>query len=63
MKATEVRLHDRVTIEYYHHGEVFKVVGIRETELELEGDWSGGAHCVSQRSWYPAEKCRIANMN
>jgi hypothetical protein len=49
---------DRVTTEYYYHGETFTVVGIRENELELRGDWSGGTHNVDQSSWYPIEKCK-----
>jgi len=56
----EYRLGDRVTTEYYNHGEIFKVVGIRETELELRGDWSGGTHNVDQTGWYPREKCKLA---
>lgn len=30
-----------------------KIVGIRETEVELEGDFSGGTHNVVQKSWLP----------
>lgn len=43
----------------YDHGEVFKVVGIREHELELEGDWSGGTHNVCQRGWINKLECKL----
>lgn len=33
----------------------FKVVGIRENELEIEGDFSGGTHNVCQRGWEPID--------
>lgn len=29
----------------------FVVVGVRETEIECVGDWSGGTHRVSQSGW------------
>ena len=32
-----------------------KVVGIREKEVELEGDYSGGTHAVCQKDWLPLE--------
>jgi hypothetical protein len=35
--------------------EPMKVVGIREKEVELEGDYSGGTHRVCQKSWQPIE--------
>ncbi len=48
----EIKLGDKVTHpDIYWGREVFKVVGIREKELELEGDWSGGTHNVCQSSW------------
>lgn len=37
----------------YDHREPLRIVGIRETELELEGDYSGGTHGVTQRQWMP----------
>jgi hypothetical protein len=58
MKHTEVKIGDLVTIEYYYHREEFEVVGIRETELELQGDWSGGTQWVSGKDWYPIDKCK-----
>lgn len=36
----------------------FKVVGIRKTEIEIEGDWSGGTnHCCSS-SWVPIDSIK-----
>lgn len=37
----------------YDHQEHLKVVGITDTELWLEGDYSGGTHNVCQRDWLP----------
>lgn len=37
--------------------EVFKVVGIREDQLELEGDWSQ-AYNIIQKDWHPIHKIR-----
>lgn len=37
----------------YDGKELMKVVGIRKTEIELMGDYSGGTHNVSQKSWMP----------
>jgi hypothetical protein len=37
----------------YNGKEPMKVVGIRETEVELEGDYSGGTHLVRQKEWLP----------
>ena len=39
----------------YHGKEYMKVVGIREKEVELEGDYSGGTHNVCQKEWFPIE--------
>jgi hypothetical protein len=52
------KLGDKVVIDLYGEGEIFKVVGIRETELELQGDWSGGTHNTHGSSWYPIEKIK-----
>jgi len=52
-------LGDKVTTEYYNHGEVFEVVGIKADELELRGDWSGGTHNADQIGWYDKLKCRL----
>jgi hypothetical protein len=39
--------------DIYDHREALKIVGIRETELELEGDYSGGTHGAVQKQWMP----------
>lgn len=41
--------------EIYGGMERMKIVGIRETEVELEGDYSGGTHAVNQKSWLPVK--------
>lgn len=41
--------HDKI----YNGKELMKVVGIRETEVELEGDYSGGTNNVTQKDWLP----------
>lgn len=43
--------HDNI----YDGNERMKVVGIRENEIELEGDYSGGTHNVIQKDWQPVE--------
>lgn len=39
--------------DIYDHKEPLKVVGIRETELELEGDYSGGTNNIIAKQWLP----------
>lgn len=39
----------------YNGNELMEVVGIRKTEVELKGDYSGGTHNVSQTDWLPIE--------
>lgn len=52
----DFELFDQVTHpEIYNGNEVFTVVGERLDELELQGDWSGGTHAVSQRGWFKRE--------
>lgn len=41
--------------EVYNYREPLKVVGIRENELELEGDYSGGTHYGIGKSWLPID--------
>ena len=42
-----------VYVESVYHGqEPFKVVGIRENQVELEGDFSGGTHNICQKDWF-----------
>jgi hypothetical protein len=38
--------------QVYSHREALKIVGIREHELELEGDYSG-MHNIIQKQWMP----------
>lgn len=45
----------------YDGKEPLKVVGLRESEIELEGDYSGGTHNVCQRSWLPIEGVLLQN--
>ena len=37
--------------DVYNHKESLKIVGIREHELELEGDYSGGTNNIIQKQW------------
>lgn len=37
----------------YNGKELMTIVGIRETEIELQGDYSGGTHSVIQKDWQP----------
>lgn len=39
--------------DVYNHKEPLKIVGIREHQLELEGDYSGGTNNVRQQQWLP----------
>ncbi len=39
----------------YWGKEPMKIVGIREKEVELEGDYSGGTHGVCQKDWQPID--------
>jgi len=39
--------------EIYNGNEKMKIVGIKENELLLEGDYSGGTHDVIQKDWMP----------
>jgi hypothetical protein len=41
--------------DIYEHREALKVVGIKETEVELEGDFSGGTSRNIDRQWLPAK--------
>lgn len=42
--------------DVYGGREPFKVVGIRETQVELEGDFSGSTHNVCQKDWFDDDK-------
>jgi hypothetical protein len=58
MMGKEYHLGDKVSIEIYDSNDIFEVVGIRNKELELKGDWSGGT-APEQTGWYPVEKCKL----
>lgn len=59
MKAEKLRLGMIVYHrDIYQCRQPLKVVGIREDEVELEGDYSGGTHNVVQRSWLPIKGVR-----
>lgn len=48
----KIELNQTVYHENIYWGkEPMKVVGIREKEVELQGDYSGGTHSVCQTSW------------
>lgn len=50
----EFKLNQKVYHKDVYDGkELLKVVGIREKELELQGDFSGGTHSVVQNDWLP----------
>lgn len=52
--VTEPQLGMKVFHEELYHGkELMEIVGIRKTEVELQGDYSGGTHNVSQKDWLP----------
>lgn len=42
--------------DVYEGHEPFKIVGIREHEVELEGDFSGGTHNVRQKDWFSVDR-------
>ena len=53
-----VEHHSQVALgQKVYHDSIYKgnepliVTGIRENELELEGDYSGGTHNVAQKDW------------
>lgn len=47
--------------ELYWGHEPFKVVGIRENEVEIQGDFSGGTHNVSQKDWIGVDKLFVVS--
>lgn len=42
--------------------EIFEVVGIKENEVLLKGDFSGGTHAVEGESWLPKKGLILQNM-
>lgn len=50
------QLEMKVFHENIYAGKVcMTIVGIRKTEVELEGDYSGGTHNVCQKEWHPLQ--------
>lgn len=48
------QLKEQVFHESIYNGrELMTVIGIREHEIELRGDYSGGTHNVTQDAWLP----------
>ena len=47
--------------DVYNGKEPFKVVGIRENQVELEGDFSGGTHNVCQKDWFDDDKVFVVS--
>ena len=39
--------------DIYWGKELMEIIGIRKDTVELEGDYSGGTHAVTQSSWMP----------
>lgn len=48
--------------DLYNAKEIFEVVGIKENEVLLKGDFSGGTHAVEQESWLPKKGLILRNM-
>lgn len=64
MKVENLRIGQKVYHNDLYWGrEQMKVVGLRELEVELEGDYSGGTHAVCQRSWMPIKGIRLTYNN
>mgnify|MGYP000556123291 CR=1 FL=1 len=59
MTHQEAKLFDTVLTDYYEN-ETFVIVGIREHELELRGDWSAMNNVIGN-SWYDIKKCVSTN--
>ncbi len=47
--------------DIYRGRELMEIVGIRKDTVELEGDWSGGTHAVTQKDWMPIDGLIDAN--
>ena len=39
--------------DVYNGKETLKLIGLKEKEVLLEGDFSGGTHNVNQEAWLP----------
>jgi hypothetical protein len=49
--------------DIYWGREQMKIVGLRENEVELEGDYSGGTHNSIGRQWFPLEGVLLTKNN
>ena len=49
--------------DFYNYKDPFKVVGIRQHELELEGNFSSIAQIVIQKSWVPINEIQESKFN
>lgn len=41
--------------DVYNYREQLEIVQLREEEMEVEGDFSGGTHDIIQRAWLPID--------
>jgi hypothetical protein len=48
--------------ELYNGRETFEVVGIKQDEVLLKGDFSGGTHNVQQESWVSKKGLILQNI-
>jgi hypothetical protein len=54
--------------QYVYHKDIYwgrqemKIVGLRENEVELEGDYSGGTHNSIGKQWFPIEGLSLTKM-
>ena len=49
--------------DIYGGRELMKIIGIRENEIELEGDYSGGTHKVTQKGWMPIKGVLLQSLS
>jgi hypothetical protein len=47
--------------DIYNGKELMEIVGIRKDTVELEGDYSGGTHAVTQKDWQSIDGLMDAN--
>jgi ABC-type tungstate transport system permease subunit len=47
--------------DLYNGKEVFEIIGVKENEVLLKGDFSGGTHNVEQESWMPIKGLILQN--
>lgn len=49
--------------DFYNYKKPFKVVGIRQHEIELEGDFSCNAQNIIQKCWVSIDKIQESKFN